>query len=102
MHLLKSLFYALVAFLAASSVSIGPGGAVLLQLPPIQSICSHPDQYAAGLLALVEVFSRLSPSPADHSPLSFLARLADSLLKNRAEHGGYFVNQTTLKHGLTS
>lgn len=97
MHLLKSLFYALAAFLAACSVGIGEGGAVLIQLPPLASFLSHPDLYAAGLLVLVEIFTRLTPSPTGHAALSsFLIRLLDSLIPNRAAGGGRFTSENVL------
>jgi hypothetical protein len=87
---LKSYLYAILAFLAATSVSVGPGGAVLLRLPPLDTLISHIDLYASGLLACIEVFSRLVPTEANGSLLTFLARLADSLLPNRAHEGGRF------------
>lgn len=99
MHQLKSLFYALLAFLAASSVGLGDGGAVVLRLPPIESLCSHADLYAAGLLVLVEVFSRLTPSPANNTISAFLARLLDFLLPNRAEGGRRFTLQSVEQYG---
>ena len=102
MQLLKSFFCALLAFTAACSVAVGEGGAVLIQLPPLAAFMSHLDLYAAGLLVLVEVFTRVFPSPENTSLLAFLARLADSVLKNRAAGGGQWVTQTNLQHGPTS
>ena len=102
MQLLKTILYALAAFLAACSVNVGAGGAVLIQLPPPADFISHPDLYAAGLLVLVEIFSRLLPSSANYSPLAFLARLADSVLKNRADSGGIFSTETVLTRGTAA
>lgn len=99
MHLLKSLLYAVLAFLAAVSVGIGEGGAVLLQFPPLPALVNHLDLYAAGLLVLVEVFGRLAPSPANTTLLALLTRLLDVLLPNRATGGGRFTSQTVLTHG---
>lgn len=96
MHLLKSLFYALAAFLAACSVHFGEGGAVLIQLPPLSVWLSHPDLYAAGLLTLVEVFSRLTPTPNNIAFSSFLTRLLDSVLANRSDCGGRFTTHSVL------
>jgi hypothetical protein len=96
MHRLKSLFYALVTFLAATSVSVGPGGAVLLQLPSLANLIAHPDLYAGGLLTAIEIFSRVVPSSADNSLLTFLARIADSCLPNRSHDGGRFISRTLL------
>lgn len=102
MHLLKSLFYALAAFLAASSVHIGDGGTLVLQLPAISGLISHLDLYASGLLVLVEVFSRLTPSPTNTALSSFLARLLDLVLENRATGGGRFILQSVATDGPTS
>ena len=99
MHQLKTLLYALVAFFAAASLTVGEGGALLVQLPPLASFLHHPDLYAAGLLVLVEVFGRLAPSPANTTISAFLARLLDSILPNRAEDGGRFTLQTVATHG---
>lgn len=90
MHRLKSLFYALLAFAAACTVTVGDGGAVLLHFPPLADLISHADLYASGLFVTVEIFSRLVPSAADNSILRFLASLADSVLPDRAAGGGHF------------
>ena len=96
MHLLKSFLYAVVAFLAAVSIHFGEGGAVLIQLPPLTSVTSHPDLYAAGLLALVEIFGRVFPSTENSTLSAFLMRLLDSCLPNRAQGGGRFTLKTSV------
>lgn len=102
MHQLKTLLYAVVAFLAATSISIGAGGALLIQLPALSSLASHPDLYAAGLLVLVEVFGRLTPSPANQTISGFLTRLLDAVLPNRATDGGRFITSSVLTDGPTT
>ena len=99
MHQLKTALYAVLAFAAATSISIGNGGALLIQLPPVASLVSHPDLYAAGLLVLVEIFGRLTPSPANSTISGLLARLLDAVLPNRATDGGRFTTQSVLTHG---
>lgn len=102
MHLLKSLLCAVLAFIAACSVGVDEGGHVLVQLPALTSLVSHPDLYAAGLLLLVEVFTRVFPSPENNSFLSSLVRLADQLLLNRAAGGGHWATKSILTNGSAS
>lgn len=100
MQFLKPLFYALLTFAAACSVSIGPGGALLVGLPPLDGIIAHADLYGAGLLVVIELFGRLVPASADSSLLALLTRLADSLVTNRATGGGHFTSLTVRSGGL--
>lgn len=99
MHRLKSFVLAFLAFAAACSVSVGDGGVVLLRLPALNTLLSHVDLYAGGLLVVVEIFSRVVPSAADSSLLRFLTSLADSVLPDRAKGGGSFTTQPVLTYG---
>jgi hypothetical protein len=93
---LKALLYALLAFFAATSFSVGEGGAILLRLPPLDTLISHVDLYASGLVVAVEFFSRVVPSTAHNSFLTGLVQVANALIPDRAHGGGSHILEPVL------